>query len=211
MAIPQINTNWKNNGSLAQQLANQGYSTDRAKEMSQNYASSPYSDFGNYAKNNNIQAIDNSVLPTDSVFKAFKYNTPYQGDNGLAMLSQKGIGNDRPMTQSEFSAFAETHPEAARQVGAAGVTFNESGQQIAQPTTNDSTIFGLDNKQWNSIGQMGNVGLAAGQLGLGILSYFDNKKTAEKQRKLLDQQYANNKDLINARVAKRDNIRRMFA
>lgn len=63
-------------------------------------------------------------------------------------------------------------------------------------------------KQW---GTAGNIGLGVGQLGLGIASYFENKKTAEAQRKLLGQQYENNADLISARKAKRANISSAFS
>jgi len=36
------------------------------------------------------------------------------------------------------------------------------------------------------------AGLGIGQLGLGVMSYLDNQKTADAQRKLLGQQYDNN-------------------
>lgn len=55
-----------------------------------------------------------------------------------------------------------------------------------QPQNEDS---GWGMKEW---GTAGNIGLGVGQLGLGIVSYFDNKKTADAQRKLLNQQYQNN-------------------
>ena len=40
-------------------------------------------------------------------------------------------------------------------------------------------------------------GLGVGQLGLGIMGYLDQKKTAELQRRLMDQQIDQNKFLIN--------------
>ena len=39
----------------------------------------------------------------------------------------------------------------------------------------------------------GGVALGAGQLGLGVMSYLENSKTADKQRALMDQQITNNK------------------
>jgi hypothetical protein len=39
-------------------------------------------------------------------------------------------------------------------------------------------------------------GLGIANLGLGALSYFDNKKTADKQRKLLEQQAEQNKYVL---------------
>jgi hypothetical protein len=44
---------------------------------------------------------------------------------------------------------------------------------------------GLD---WSLDGLGGSL-LGAGQLGLGVMSYLENKKTASKQRKLMEQQY----------------------
>ena len=38
----------------------------------------------------------------------------------------------------------------------------------------------------------GGVALGAGQLGLGVLSYMDQSKTADKNRQIMDQQIANN-------------------
>lgn len=54
------------------------------------------------------------------------------------------------------------------------------------------------------------IGLGVGQLGLGLASYLDNKKTAEKQRKLLGQQIANNADLISRRKDRSANITKYF-
>ena len=53
-------------------------------------------------------------------------------------------------------------------------------------------------KEW---GTAGNLGLGVGQLGLGLASYFENKKTADAQRKLLGQQYASNAEAITDRRA----------
>lgn len=49
-------------------------------------------------------------------------------------------------------------------------------------------------KYLESQGTQGMIGgaLGIGQLGLGVMSYLDNQKTADAQRKLLGQQYANN-------------------
>jgi hypothetical protein len=70
----------------------------------------------------------------------------------------------------------------------------------------DGNLYNGDNgtegdwgyKEW---GTAGNLGLGAGQLGLGIASYFENKKTADAQRKLLGQQYASNAEAITDRRA----------
>lgn len=54
------------------------------------------------------------------------------------------------------------------------------------------------------------IGLGVGQLGLGLASYLDNKKTAKKQRSLLDQQIANNADLMKRRTDRSANISKYF-
>lgn len=158
--------------------------------------------------------LNHSLLPTDGMFKSFNVGSKYLGDDGQVMISQKGLWNDRPMTESEFTKFAETHPEASAQAANSGLQgFDAIGKAITTDSLkpNDSTILGLDNKQWNSVGQIGDVTLGLGQLGLGVMSYFQNKATADKQRQLLGQQYENNVDLIQARKDKRENIRKMFS
>ena len=51
--------------------------------------------------------------------------------------------------------------------------------------------IGSTSTDWGMNG-MGGVALGAGQLGLGLLGYLDNKKTAGLQRDLLQQQYNTN-------------------
>jgi len=46
----------------------------------------------------------------------------------------------------------------------------------------------------------GGLALGAGQLGLGVLSYLDNEKTAKKNRALVDQQIATNKYVMDKSV-----------
>ena len=61
----------------------------------------------------------------------------------------------------------------------------------------DETAFKLQNAQanksidWGMTGMSG-VALGAGELGLGVMSYLENSKTADKQRALMDQQISNN-------------------
>ena len=63
-------------------------------------------------------------------------------------------------------------------------------------------------KQW---GTAASAGLGLGQLGLGIANYMTQKKVADKQMKLLDQQYANNADLLAHRKSHRASIEKAFA
>lgn len=69
--------------------------------------------------------------------------------------------------------------------------------------TNTSSInWGMDG--W------GGFGLGVGQLGLGIASYLDNKKTADKQRHLMDQQAKQNDYNYNKTIADNKHIQQIF-
>ena len=63
----------------------------------------------------------------------------------------------------------------------------------------DTSFLGMNPEQWGSALKMGQIGIGAGQLGLGLAGYFENKKTADKQRKLLEQQIESNRAEIDAR------------
>lgn len=54
------------------------------------------------------------------------------------------------------------------------------------------------------------AGLGIGQLGLGIAGFLDNKKTAEKQRQVMDQQIASNQFALNTAKARAGDISRAF-
>jgi hypothetical protein len=53
-------------------------------------------------------------------------------------------------------------------------------------------------------------GLGAVQTGLGILSYFDNKEMNKKNMKLIDQQLANNQDIMKTRTERAGDIKKYF-
>ena len=127
-------------------------------------------------------------------------------NNGLTMPELQGITNNG---YSIDQAMALSNPEFAAYAGAKGLDLNAlSGQNL------DSTIAGFNSvgatgaagagvassinpayadylKSQSTQGMIG-AGLGIGQLGLGVMSYLDNQKTADAQRKLLGQQYANN-------------------
>lgn len=63
----------------------------------------------------------------------------------------------------------------------------------------DNMLMGMNPEQWGSALKMGQIGIGAGQLGLGLAGYFENKKTADKQRELLGQQIESNRAEIDAR------------
>ena len=65
--------------------------------------------------------------------------------------------------------------------------------------TKDSMLLGMNPDQWGSAMKMGQIGIGAGQLGLGLASYFQNKGLADKQKELLGQQIESNRAEIDAR------------
>lgn len=80
---------------------------------------------------------------------------------------------------------------------AAGYGGDESAFKGLNAAANQS----WDYKDW---GTAGSLGLGAGQLGLGLASYFDTAKTAKIQRNLLNQQYASNAEAIADRQANKE-------
>ena len=56
----------------------------------------------------------------------------------------------------------------------------------------------------------GGVALGAGQLGLGVLSYLENSKTADKQRDLMSQQIANNRFALDTAKSRQRDIAGAF-
>ena len=60
-------------------------------------------------------------------------------------------------------------------------------------------FLGMNPEQWGSAMKMGQIGVGAGQLGLGLASYFQNKGLADKQKQVLGQQIESNRAEINAR------------
>jgi len=52
--------------------------------------------------------------------------------------------------------------------------------------------------------------LGLGELGLGLMSYFDQKKNSKAQRKLANQQYANNAQMMADHQSDRKNVGDLF-
>ncbi len=57
---------------------------------------------------------------------------------------------------------------------------------------------------------VGGTALGAGQLGLGVMSYLENKKTAGKQRQLMDQQISNNAFVLSTAKKRQGDISAAF-
>ena len=76
----------------------------------------------------------------------------------------------------------------------------EGMKGIPDSTTDTSKdLLGMNPDQWGSAMKMGQIGIGAGQLGLGLASYFQNKGLADKQKELLGQQIESNRSEIDAR------------
>ena len=103
--------------------------------------------------------------------------TPQDGGLGSYGFVQDETG---ALTQIDKPAF-----DAIDSQGSGGLSYGKN----KLPGTDLSTKKGTD---WGMEGY-GGVALGAGQLGLGVMSYLENSKTADKQRALMDQQIANNK------------------
>jgi len=72
------------------------------------------------------------------------------------------------------------------------------------------TQFKKDTTTDWGMGGYGGIALGVGQLGLGALSYFDQKKTGDKNRALMDQQLANNAAIMNTRKERQNDISSAF-
>lgn len=66
-------------------------------------------------------------------------------------------------------------------------------------TDTSKDLLGMNPDQWGSALKMGQIGIGAGQLGLGLASYFQNKGLADKQEQVLGQQIESNRSEIDAR------------
>jgi hypothetical protein len=79
---------------------------------------------------------------------------------------------------------------------------NSTLQTDPEVDTNKPTDWGMDG--------YGGVALGAGQLGLGVMSYLENSKTADKQRALMDQQITNNKFALGNAKAYKEAVNKTF-
>jgi hypothetical protein len=60
------------------------------------------------------------------------------------------------------------------------------------------------------LAEYGGAIMGAGQLGLGVLSYLDNKAMNKKNSELIDQQIANNQDIMKTRTERAADIKKYF-
>lgn len=110
--------------------------------------------------------------------------------------------NQVPNSALIDSSYLGQTPEYWQKFGAAGGVVGDNsvaGQALANKVSQDNMLMGMNPEQWGSALKMGQIGIGAGQLGLGLAGYFENKKTADKQRELLGQQIESNRAEIDAR------------
>ena len=105
---------------------------------------------------------------------------------------QSGIGADyKPAVVAENGVV--TSP-------ASGTSFDEYTKQMNAQKLSDNQTFS------NYAG----AGMGAVQTGLGVLNYFDQKAMNKKNSQLIDQQIANNKDIMGTRKARAADIQKYF-
>ena len=126
-------------------------------------------DYSNYSGviNDVIPKYGIAATPTPQSFKIPSISEKWDMSN--AFDSMYGIGND-----ATNSAIAKRNVYMG-------------------PTVENAKLYGGQEPgtDWGMNG-MGGVALGAGQIGLGLLGYLDNKKTSGLQRNLLQQQYDTN-------------------
>ena len=77
---------------------------------------------------------------------------------------------------------------------------DENGiNEVGMGTDTSKDLLGMNPEQWGSALKMGQIGIGAGRLGLGLASYFQNKGLANKQKELLGQQIESNRSEMDAR------------
>ena len=90
-------------------------------------------------------------------------------------------------------------------MGAPAISDDYFKMQMFKPgeTENKDMFMGMSPTEWSSAMKAGQLGLGAANLGLGALSYFQNKGLADKQKEVLGQQIESNA----AEIAARKNYR----
>jgi hypothetical protein len=86
----------------------------------------------------------------------------------------------------------------------AGVGLGLTADQFRTAQTDQAR---LDNQQFSTYA---GAGMGAAQLGLGVLSYLDNRDMNKKNSELIDQQIANNQDIMNTRTQRAHDIKKYF-
>ena len=108
-----------------------------------------------------------------------------------------GLGTVQSNTPADVSGLGYLNPTAVTP------TLSEDyfKMQMFKPgETEQKDIFmGMNPTEWGSAMRAGQLGLGGANLGLGVLSYFNQKDLADKQKEVLGQQIESNRAEIDAR------------
>lgn len=134
-------------------------------------------------------------------------------DRGLApvsynswLQSQGIVGSGTQYSPEVQNALQDSYSNLSTQYyGGDAKAFGDIGGMPGQGT--DSLFGNLTSKD---LANYGGLALGAGQLGLGVASFLENQQTAGKQRELLGQQIASNKQEMAHRAAARDALNTAF-
>ena len=112
-----------------------------------------------------------------------------------------GLGTIQSNTTTDVSGLGNLNPA----VTSTSLTDDYFKMQMLKPgeTENKDMFMGMSPTEWSSAMKAGQLGLGAANLGLGALSYFQNKGLADKQKEVLGQQIESNR----AEIAARKNYR----
>ena len=108
-----------------------------------------------------------------------------------------GLGTVQPNTTADVSGLGYLNPTAVTPA----LSDDYFKMQMYKPgaTENKDMFMGMNPTEWSSAMKAGQLGLGGANLGLGVLSYFNQKDLAEKQKEVLGQQIESNAADIAAR------------
>jgi len=148
-------------------------------------------------------------------------NSTVTTDNTNAYTPTQGFASMFNPANITMESISNMTPEQQSLLGSSGLTFDSSGTASFDKSmiNNDYLKSPISDKSLGSINTSsinwgmdgwGGFGLSVGQLGLGLASYLDNKKTADKQRHLMDQQAKQNDYNYNKTIADNKHIQQIF-
>lgn len=186
--------------SLAIANAPINYAERLAAPVNQNLPGTPNNASANYQTPSTASVAQSYVdTPTDYYANSLAQNTNAQLMNADIMQNPANANSIAPAVTIDPVTYGPTTnanvPGSTSTGGAStstGLATSTSTPGVAPASAVDpKTGNPIDAGKWGMSG-LGGTLLGAGQLGVGLLSYFDQRKTAKKQRSLMDQQIANN-------------------
>jgi hypothetical protein len=135
-----------------------------------------------------------TLTPTVDVPSVSAFPTSYSNNaelNGNGPIDP----NYKTPAWQQGDALSNTMPNEVKYGNTSGT---DLGVTMANTDITSTTAPAWDYKDYATAGQ---IGLGAGQLGLGLASYLTQSKVADKQMRQMDQQYATNEGLIADRKA----------